>query len=170
LTTMNKIDNFAKVNTIFMNLENQLPMDFELTLPADLSNLHQIREFIQDAARHFCDEDQFVYDIELAVDELVTNVIIHGYHGEHGLIKIIANGSPGQFEIRIIDDASPFDPTLLEDPDLQIPLEERRIGGLGVYMAKVLTDEMSYKRLPGNMNEVKLVKRCPELREKAFEE
>ncbi len=84
---MNKIDNFAKVNTSFMNLENQLPMDFELTLPADLSNLHQIREFIQDAARHFCDEDQFVYDIELAVDELVTNVIIHGYRGQHGLIK-----------------------------------------------------------------------------------
>ena len=137
--------------------------EFSLSVRADLENLPSVRDFIQDAARSVCEVDQFAYDLALAVDEVVTNVIIHGYGNKPGRVEINIVAAPPEMEIVIRDQASPFDPTLLEEPDLEQTLEERSIGGLGVYMAKILTDEMVYRRLEDGVNELRLTKRCPQL-------
>jgi len=133
-----------------------------LTVSAELSNLPAIREFIQTMARRVCENDHFSYDLTLAVDELVTNIIVHGYQGEPGYILIYAESKPPDLQIIIKDNAQPFDPTLVESPDIHLPLEERRVGGLGIYMARTLTDHMSYRALPEGGNEIRVFKRCPE--------
>ncbi len=131
-----------------------------LSIQAELKNLAKIRRFVQETARQVCDVDQFIYDLSLAVDELATNIIVHGYRGEIGLIEISSEGN--QIRVVLKDTASAFDPTAVKNPDIHQPLEERKIGGLGVYMARILTDEMTYRWTPEGGNEVTVVKRCPQ--------
>ncbi len=138
-------------------------MEYRLTVSAELSNLPTIRDFIQKIARQVCENDYFGYDFSLAVDELITNIIVHGYQGEPGEIIIIAKPEPPDLQIILIDSARPFDPTLVESPDIHLPLEERRIGGLGIYMARVLTDQMIYHALPEGGNEIHILKRCAQV-------
>ena len=59
------------------------------------------------------------------------------------------------------DDAPPFDPTRVPDPRLDLPLEERPLGGLGVYIMRKHSDVMSYRRTSAGLNELTLVKAYP---------
>jgi serine/threonine-protein kinase RsbW len=149
-------------NTVIENIaQKQGQMEFSLSINAELENLPRIREFIHEAARQGCLEEQFTDDLVLAVDEIVTNVILHGYNGSRGKVVILARIAPPEVEIIVRDRATPFDPTGVAQPELCLPLEDRPIGGLGVYMARSLTDDMSYRRMEGGGNELRLCKRCP---------
>lgn len=143
-----------------MIVQQKKPHD-GLCVQAELNSLPEVRAYVQEAARKACDQPKFIYDLALAVDEVVTNVIIHGYGGGPGMIMIHVDLTDSQVEVLIRDQAMPFDPTQVEEPDLDIPLEDRQIGGLGVYMARVLTDQMIYRWMEGGGNETRLVKRCP---------
>jgi len=147
--------------TVSLLLENPDTMEFKLSVSADLANLPVIREFIQKTAGYACNYEQFAYDISLAVDELVTNVIVHGYKGSPGEIEIDVEIKPPELVILLRDDAPPFDPTQVNVPDVHRPLEERQVGGLGIYMARVLTDEMIHRHTSEGGNEIRLLKRCP---------
>jgi serine/threonine-protein kinase RsbW len=141
--------------------ENEGLMEFDLDISAELTNLPAIREFIQNIASQACNYDQFSHDLVLAVDELATNIILHGYQGREGTIAIHVEVNSSKIQIVLTDDADAFDPTMAEDPDIHRPLEERKIGGLGIFMAKILTDEMIYRPLPEGGNELRIVKHCP---------
>ena len=136
-------------------------MEFDLNISAELTNLPAIRDFIQNIADQVCNYEQFSHDLVLAVDELATNIILHGYQGREGVIAIHVQVNSSEIQIVLTDDADVFDPTLAEEPDIHRPLEERKIGGLGIFMAKILTDEMTYRALPEGGNELRLVKHCP---------
>ncbi len=90
----------------------------------------------------------FAFKINLAIEEIVTNIIKYGYDDEYEqdviLIEIKSEGNA--VLITITDNAKEFDPMKKEDPDTNIPLEERQIGGLGIFFAKELMDSMEYKR------------------------
>jgi serine/threonine-protein kinase RsbW len=62
--------------------------------------------------------------------------------------------------ITMRDEAPPFDPTTLAPPDLTTPLYERRAGGLGIYLMRVLSDGLVYRALPGGGNELTMKKLC----------
>jgi anti-sigma regulatory factor (Ser/Thr protein kinase) len=143
-------------------LGDQVNSDSNFTLSADLSNLPEVRKFVHNIAVEFCGHEQFAYDFSLAVDELVTNIIIHGYQGKPGIIEIQILSRPAEMSVVLRDEAFPFDPTQVKDPNIHQPLEERQIGGLGVYMARILTDEMTYHWTPEGGNELRLIKRCIE--------
>jgi len=99
--------------------------------------------------------------VNLCLDELLTNTIQYGY-ADNGLHEIIVEMALENNEllIEIIDDALPFDPTGdLAEPDLDVPLEQRRIGGLGVHLAKSLSDSMTYHRDNQGRNHLLLTKR-----------
>ena len=88
-----------------------------------------------------------IFDVNLILEELATNIIRYGYDdgAEHEfLIQITA--TPGGMEIRIEDDAKAFNPLDLPKPDLEQPLEDRPIGGLGIYLVRKMTDTMEYRR------------------------
>jgi serine/threonine-protein kinase RsbW len=142
------------------NLEDQIHSEINLSISADLSNLPKVRKFVQRIAIDFCGHEQFAYDYSLAVDELVTNIILHGYQGKPGTIEIQVLSKKREMCIILRDDAFPFDPTQVKDPNIHLALEERQIGGLGVYMARILTDEMTYHWTPEGGNELRLIKRC----------
>ena len=106
------------------------------------------------------DED-FLYELVLAVEEAVTNIILHGYAGKQGVITILIQPYDGSVEIVLQDDAPPFDPTGVPAPRLDLPLEERPLGGLGVFIMRKHSDEMTYRRTSTGLNELRLVKAYP---------
>ena len=130
----------------------------ELTLINDLGDIAVAAERI-DA---FCSarglSPETVFEVNLAVDELVTNTINYGYDdgGEHR-IEIALRFEGGTLVVEITDDGRAFDPLQAPEPDLGAPLEERAVGGLGIYLSRKLMDGIAYRREDGR-NIVTLMK------------
>jgi len=131
-----------------------------IDIDADLTALADVREFILQEAKPLGFDEAALYDLQLAVDEAVTNIIIHGYQNKGGDIGIRVMTDDGSFIVRITDHAPPFDPTTIETPpaDLNLPPMARAPGGVGVYLIRKGMDSMSYRYTPDNQNELTLVK------------
>lgn len=131
-----------------------------LTVAADLKNLLAIREFLKPLASASGLSKEATIDLITAVDEAATNIIVHGYHhAPEQTIDIRAERLADGLRVRLLDRAPAYDPTHRPPPDTSIPLEERSVGGLGVYMMQLSVDELSYRPRPGGGNVLTLVKR-----------
>ncbi|HMT21810.1 MAG TPA: ATP-binding protein, partial [Promineifilum sp.] len=97
------------------------------------------------------------YRLSLAVDEIATNVVLHGYadYNQEGDLTIWAEGDDAQLRIYLEDTGHPFDPRQVPRPhDLDRPLEERRDGGLGIFLALWGVDGFTYHRVGGKNRSV----------------
>jgi anti-sigma regulatory factor (Ser/Thr protein kinase) len=130
-----------------------------LRLEAEVRDLAQIRRFVQESAAAFRVAESDVLHIVLAVDEAVTNVILHGYGGKGGLVEIEVTRLPDALEILLRDEARPFDPTGAPARDLSVPFAERGPGGLGLHLIRTIMDQISYRLPPGGGNELTMIKR-----------
>lgn len=136
-----------------------IPSDNLLHIPAELSQLANVRRFVREQAQQLGADESGIHDVVQAVDEAVTNAIIHGYHGAAGVIEVEVDHAGQSLIVRLRDEAPRFDPTTVPDPDNALPLDQRRPGGLGVYLARELTDDLTYRQTR-NGNELTLVKVC----------
>lgn len=99
-----------------------------------------------------------IYGLQLAVDELVTNIVTHAYaeRGRTGPVVLEAELEPGCLRLIVEDTGDPYDPTAQPPPDdLDKPVEERKIGGLGIYLVLKSVDRVRYERR-GSWNRVTL--------------
>ena len=119
----------------------------------------------QDAVEAFGEEQAwppaFAYQINLAIEEIGVNIVNYAYEGQEGAhaFRISVASQPDAVTIEVIDDGRPFDP--LHDappPDLESDVDERPIGGLGVYFVRKMMDEVRYRR-EGGENHLTMVKR-----------
>jgi anti-sigma regulatory factor (Ser/Thr protein kinase) len=102
------------------------------------------------------------FDIRLDTEEVVTNVIDHGYAGAPaGPVRVQVRREPAQVVITIEDLARPFDPALAPRVDPLAPIEERRVGGLGWHLVRQVMDEVRHEPRTPHGNRVTLVKRIP---------
>jgi serine/threonine-protein kinase RsbW len=125
------------------------------SLPAVLDSLAEIRRFVKEAGDSAGIEEDRVYQLQLAVDEIATNIIQHGYKdaGASGVISIGSQMSDGVLVITLVDQAPAFDPRTMQMPeaeDLARPLEERRMGGLGIFLAIRGVDRFDYHHENGS--------------------
>ena len=129
-------------------------------IEATIGNLSKAIEFIGISSKDFHCPDSTINEILIACEEIIVNIISYAYHPAHkGEIEIIVSGTPGLImEITITDNGSPFDPISMPEPDTTKPIEEREIGGLGIFLVKKLMDSVHYKR-ESNMNIIKLSKK-----------
>jgi serine/threonine-protein kinase RsbW len=102
---------------------------------------------------------QAAYHVQLAVDEACANIFEHGYEGQPGPVQLEATGTDEALTLWIRDWGHSFDPNSISKPNPATPIEERAIGGLGIYMMHQVMDEVSYHFDVGNGNRLKLVKR-----------
>lgn len=130
-----------------------------LTIPAEAARLAEGRAFVRALAASVEADEETTSDLVQAVDELVCNVIEHGYRGGPGTIEVDAQVTGETIVVRIRDRAPAFDPRSVPPPDLDLPLERRPLGGMGVHLARTLTDRLDHRILPGGGNEVTLSKR-----------
>jgi serine/threonine-protein kinase RsbW len=84
------------------------------------------------------------YEVQTAVDEACTNIINYAYAGKGGMITITCELHDSDFVVTISDNGKQFDPIKVPPPDLESGLNERKIGGLGIYFMKKLMDDVSY--------------------------
>ncbi|MFC2053237.1 ATP-binding protein [Chloroflexota bacterium] len=126
---------------------------------AKVENLAEIRRFIREQAAILHVDQATTADMVLAVDEAATNVIVHGYQDEEGIIEIEVRREGDAFIVHLRDETVPFDPTTTPPPDLTLPPEERILGGMGVGLMRRRTDEISHRVTLQRGNELTLVKR-----------
>jgi len=85
--------------------------------------------------------------IDIAIDELFGNIAQYAYNPETGpaTVRVEVQEDPMAVIITFIDHGVPYDPLKNEDPDITLSAEERKIGGLGIFMVKKTMDEISYQ-------------------------
>lgn len=133
-----------------------------LTLPGQSENLSQLMDYVAWAAAAFGLEENATYRLSLAVDEIATNIVMHGYGdtGRGGDLTIWAEAEGDRLTIFLEDSGAPFDPREAPHPrDLDRPLEERRDGGLGIFLALWGVDGFAYEQSGGTNRSVFIMAR-----------
>lgn len=131
-----------------------------LLIKSRTENLSAVRNFITSAVEEVNVPKDVAADIVLAVDEACTNIIKHAYKfNPDGDIDIHVKYSSKKIEVKITDRGSSFHPENVPIPDLKKYFEEKRVGGLGMYLMKSLMDDVRYKSIPGEYNQVLLTKK-----------
>jgi serine/threonine-protein kinase RsbW len=114
---------------------------------AEIQELHRIREWLRIRLAQRGLEKSAIHKMELASEEAFVNVVTHSYAGRKGKVEIGLKWGPGQVEIIMRDWGPPFDPlSNSSDVDLNAPLEEREVGGLGIHLMRRVMDELIYQR------------------------
>lgn len=125
--------------------------------PAVMESFEELQEFALDAARNAGLGEDELWKVRLAVEEVVVNVIRHAYApGEPGAVRIACGcDAGGAFCVEISDQGAAFDPFTQATPDLTLSVEDRPLGGLGIFLVRQLMDEAVYRRC-GDWNVVSL--------------
>lgn len=124
-----------------------IEMDVHLILKNELIEIQRLAQRVTIFAEEQQLSAEVAHDLNLVLEEVVSNIILYGYEDtfEHMLdVWIGIQGST--IAIKIHDDGKPFNPLEASDPDLDIPLEDREIGGLGIYLTRTLMDDLEYER------------------------
>jgi anti-sigma regulatory factor (Ser/Thr protein kinase) len=133
--------------------------DGRFTLRNRLSDIPQAMQRVEAFADRHAVPTAAVQSVLLALEESLVNIMTHGYcdEQEHP-ITVALTVMEGEMCLELTDDGIPFDPHTLPPPDLSLPVDERPIGGLGVWLMKQMMDEVQYRRV-GPQNTLRLVKR-----------
>lgn len=118
------------------------------TLRCDIKRVPDLNAFIEDVAGKLGLDATVTSQLQLAVEEVVVNVMNYAYPaGEKGNVTIKVMSDGHQLRVVIIDSGIPFDPTLKEKADTTLSAEERPIGGLGIFLTRELMDSINYERV-----------------------
>lgn len=130
-----------------------------ISVKSSTDNLVKIREFVKSVAKKVGINEDTTSKIILATDEACTNVIKHAYkYSKSKSISVNVSYIPKKFTVSIIDSGEHFNPNSIPEPDLKKYYEERRVGGLGMFLMKKLMDEVKYSHPNAQKNKVTLVK------------
>jgi serine/threonine-protein kinase RsbW len=129
-----------------------------LRVASELGRLVEVRDLVRSAADAAGAGEACTADMVQAVDEAATNAIVHGHAGEVGWVEVVVETDGDRFVVTIQDDAPAFDPTTVPDPDLAVHPRDRRPGGMGVLLARLCVDEMTWQPRPGGGNILTLVR------------
>lgn len=119
----------------------------ELKLAATLENLDQVQEFIGKQLTESGCPENIRMKIEMAVEEIFVNIVTYAYAPKEGEVEITCclNESPVQITIEFCDHGHPFDPLKQPEADTHQSAEERKIGGLGIFMTRQMMDTVEYR-------------------------
>jgi serine/threonine-protein kinase RsbW len=130
------------------------------TFPGQFSYLAEIGEFVARAAGAAGLSADAAYAVEMAVDEACTNIIVHAYGGEgRGDIECTCQINGNGLTVTLRDRGCPFDPSSVPEPNVDATLQNRREGGLGLYLIRKLMDDVRFKFTPDAGNILTMVKR-----------
>ena len=133
----------------------------KLTLEAKLDNLDAATGFVDQCLDELGAGMKYYMQVELVMEELFVNVSKYAYAPGTGDLTIEAEMDTDTKRLQLVlkDRGVPFDPLAKDDPDVSLPAEKRKIGGLGIFFVKNKSDEMHYRYEDG-MNIVTVVINC----------
>lgn len=129
-----------------------------LSIAADLSEVDGVRQFLKDSLADIDISEEDGFKIELALVEMVVNVIRYAYPDGGGVLAIEIRKDRHRVIIEIRDSGLPFDPCRAPKPDIDEVVAAGRKGGLGIYLTREIMDECLYRR-DGGQNILTLVKK-----------
>lgn len=131
---------------MLQSARTKLSRPFTILVPGTLEGLAEAMR----AAEAFCNGADAPWlpraNVMTALDEILANVVHHGLVDTSGTIELTMEESVGSVTIGVADSAAPFNPLLMPLPDTSLPLEQRKIGGLGIALVRALTDDVKYER------------------------
>jgi serine/threonine-protein kinase RsbW len=133
-----------------------------LKLEAVLPNVPRAIDFVSEMALKAGFSAQGLNEIQIAVDEACANVVHHAYGGmEHGDMEIACRQDGQRFIIHLRDWGKSFEPEEIGDPDVCAPLEDRTLGGLGLFLIRQYMDEVHFAFDLDQGNELTMAKKLP---------
>ncbi len=132
----------------------------ELTVDAKPGSLSEIKTFVAGELEAMGCPENTGKQLLIVVDEIFANIANYAYEGEEGyaVVRLEAGSEPRSVVMTFLDSGIPFDPLTMKAPDTSLKARERKIGGLGIFMVRKLTDEVSYEYADGK-NMLKVMKR-----------
>lgn len=126
---------------------------FQITRAAELESLQVFRDFIVECCARHNIPGEIVFELKLAVDEACTNIIQHGYKNmDPGSIILVFRIEADRILVQITDFGHAFEPASAPAPDLNAALENRQLGGMGLFLIYQTMDNIDYQALEdGNM-------------------
>ena len=131
--------------------ETRLPEGNEMVVEAVLKNLPLVVEFVEKHLKRTGISLKEKLQICVAVEEIFVNIANYAYAPDRGnaTVRVEFSGAPVTVSITFMDNGIPFDPLKRRDPDITLSAEERRIGGLGIFMTKKTMDSVKYEYKDG---------------------
>lgn len=134
-------------------------MEARLTFQVEGGAMQLVRGFVADFATQHSVASEEQSRILIVLEELLTNVEKYGYRNRpSGFAEIALELDGTRLRIEFADDGDPFDPLQEPPPNLESPLEERNVGGLGIHIVRALAEELHYRRV-GERNVLQLTRR-----------
>ena len=117
--------------------------------PARKDALDTVISFVEEELEKIDCPMKAVMQISVCTEEMFINVASYAYTHEEGAITLSVNAEPGAVSVTLTDSGVPFDPLSAKTPDITLSAEDRKIGGLGIYMVKQSMDHVTYQRKDG---------------------
>lgn len=123
----------------------------ELTLEAKTDNLPELMSFLEAQLEENGCPPKTQVQISVAAEEIFVNIADYAYAPGSGdaTVRVALTEKPAAVTVTFMDHGKPFDPTVKADPDVTLSAEERKIGGLGIFMTKKLMDQVRYEYRDG---------------------
>ena len=123
----------------------------EMTITATLDNIPTVTDFVDSKLEKFSFPGKVITQINIAIDELFSNIARYAYYPDVGpaTVRVEVEDEPPAIVITFIDNGQPYDPLSSKEPDVSLSAEERKIGGLGIFMVRKLMDDIHYEYKDG---------------------
>ena len=133
----------------------------ELQIEAVRDNLKTVFDFVTDQLKRSTDDKKLIRQMKLCVEEIFLNISSYAYHPDVGCTRIVVRIEGDPVPIRVFmtfaDSGHPFDPLSEEAPDTESELDERKVGGLGIFLVRNTVDGISYE-YTGGQNVLTIIK------------
>ena len=153
-------DDLTMLYIRFMNSRKSEETERHLILHNDIQQIPQLAEFVEAVADLAHLDVGLTMSLNLALEEAVSNVIMYAYpKGSDGLVELEAIIRKGSMEFILSDNGTPFDPTAAPEADITLDVEDRPIGGLGIFLVRNIMDEVKYNRSDDGKNILSMTKK-----------
>ena len=119
----------------------------EITVDATIENMNTGTAFVDDFLDQIACPMKSKIQINIVIDEIFGNICHYAYKDSVGAVtvRVESGNTPKAVFLTFTDNGIPYNPLETEDPDITLSSEERKIGGLGIYLVKKNMDEMKYE-------------------------
>ena len=125
-------------------------MELTLALKNNIEEINRLHTFIEEVGKMVALPMKTVMNLNLVLEEAVTNVIMYAYpKEEHEYIHLTAKEQDGKLIFILTDSGKAFDPTQAPDADITLSADDRQIGGLGIFLIRKIMNEVKYERIEG---------------------
>ena len=130
-------------------------MEKKLILQNEVAEISKLAIFIEELGEEFGLSPELVFNLNLVLEEAVSNVILYAYpKEEHQTISLIARKKDNQLIFVLTDSGKEFDPTQAPDADITLSAEDRPIGGLGIFLIRQIMNTLVFHRIHNLTNTV----------------